>query len=72
MRNDLVTMMTVYILSSFSVLRGALHLSVDLTELDDNFWRRKIEINNVGQFSVLSCLAPQLDGEVVGWLDIMR
>ena len=72
MRNDLV-IITVYILSSFSVLRGALHLSVDLTELDDNFLRRKIKINNVGQFSVLSCLAPARrgGGGLVGY-DEMR
>ena len=60
-----MVIITVYILSSFSVLPGALHLSVDLTELDDNFWRREIEINNVGQFSVVSLLQ---DDEVAGWM----
>lgn len=54
-----MVIITVYILSSFSVLPGVLHLSVDLTKLDDNFLRRKIEINNVGQLL-------QQDDEVAG------
>ena len=54
-----MVIITVYILSSFSVLPGVLHLSVDLTKLDDNFLRRKIEINNVGHLL-------QQDYEVAG------
>ena len=59
MKNHLV--ITFYILSSFSVSPETIHLSVDLTELDDNFLRGETEINNVGQLSVVSL---HLDYEV--------